>query len=62
MYVADSVIITITLDSGLSNLDFLDDNGVLAEFGSDAAYVVPEPASIVLFGLAGLALLRKRPT
>lgn len=57
--VSDSVIIQLTLDSPLADLDFLQANGVMAEFGSDAAYLVPEPATILLFGL-GMVVLRKR--
>jgi hypothetical protein len=56
--IADSVVITLTLDTPLANLNFLE-NGVVAEFGSDAAFV-PEPASICLLGLGMLTLLRKR--
>ncbi len=57
--VYDYVHITLTLDSPLTNLDFLYDNGVMAEFGSDAAHMVPEPASFALLALGGV-LLRKR--
>ncbi len=58
--IVDSVIIQLTLDSPLANLDFLQANGVMAEFGSDAAYLVPEPATILLFGLGMVMLRRKR--
>ena len=58
--VGDSVVIELTLDSALANLDFLYENGVMAEFGSDAAFlVVPEPATIMLLGIAGLVFRRK---
>lgn len=39
--VADTVVITLVLDSPLADLGFLADNGVLAEFGSDAAFLIP---------------------
>jgi hypothetical protein len=58
--VADSVIISLQLDSPLTDLDFLDENGVMAEFGSDAAHVVPEPAALALMILGGFALIRRR--
>lgn len=58
--VGGSVVIELTLDSALANLNFLYENDVMAEFGSDAAFiVVPEPATIMLLGLASL-LLRKK--
>ncbi|MHC4069315.1 MAG: XDD4 family exosortase-dependent surface protein [Planctomycetota bacterium] len=57
--VADSVIITLTLDTSLDNLDFLEENGVIAEFGSDAAFV-PEPATVALLGFGALLLRRKK--
>lgn len=60
--VQNSVLITLNLSGTLSNLDFLDD-GVIIEFGSDAAFVpVPEPATLLLvgFGLIGLWGLRRK--
>ncbi len=57
--VADSVVITLTLDTSLANLSFLVENGVVAEFGSDAAFV-PEPATICLLGLGSLSLILRR--
>ena len=58
--VADSVVITLTLSDDISGLDFLD-NGVVAEFGSDAAFVTtPEPGTILLLGLGSLTLLRRK--
>jgi hypothetical protein len=57
--IGDSIIITLTLSDGLTNYDFLD-NGVIAEFGSDAAFLVPEPATIILLGLGTMVLLKKR--
>jgi hypothetical protein len=62
--VTDSVVITLSLDRPISDLDFLHANGVLAEFGSDAAHVTtPEPATalgLVLAGLAGSSRTRRR--
>jgi len=57
--VADSVIITLMLDTSLDNLGFLEENGVIAEFGSDAAFV-PEPATVALLGFGALLLRRKK--
>jgi hypothetical protein len=56
--VADSVVITLTLDTSLANLNFLE-NGVVAEFGSDAAFL-PEPATICLLGFGALSLIRRK--
>ena len=59
--IISSVVITVPLDAPLSNLDFLYENGVLAEFGSDAAFVVvPEPATLLIITAAGLPVLLKR--
>ena len=56
--VTDSVVITLTLDTSLANLNFLE-NGVVAEFGSDAAFV-PEPTTICLLGFGSLSLILRR--
>jgi len=56
--IADSVIITLTIDIPLSDLDFLDENGLRIEFGSDRAFLTPEPATLTLLAL-GLALIRR---
>jgi len=58
--VADSVVITLTLDTSLANLNFLK-NGVAAEFGSDAAFL-PEPTTICLLGFGTLSLVTRRRT
>jgi hypothetical protein len=58
--VADSVVITLTLDTPFLDLDFLE-NGVVAEFGSDAAFV-PEPTTICLLGFGSLSLVMRRRT
>lgn len=60
--IADSAIITVTLDTALSDLDFLAENGVMAEFGSDAEFLVPEPATVALLGLGVLRLVRMKRT
>lgn len=52
---ADSVVITLSLDAPLTDLNFLDTNGVIVEFGSDAAFLVPEPATLALLALGALA-------
>lgn len=58
--VADSVIITLTLDKPLTDLSFLG-NGVRAEFGSDNRFAtVPEPTALSLAALGGLAILPRR--
>lgn len=59
--VADTIIITLQLDSPLDDLLFVEIGGVVAEFGSDAAHVVPipEPATWILM-IGALALLRRR--
>jgi hypothetical protein len=58
--VTDSVVITLTLDTPFLDLDFLE-NGVVAEFGSDAAFV-PEPTTICLLGFGTLTLVMRRRT
>ena len=64
--VTDSVFITVVLDKPIPNLDFLFENGVRSEFGSDAAFLegygvqVPEPATMGLLALGGMALLKRQ--
>lgn len=59
--VADSVIITLTLDKSVADLSFLS-HGVQAEFGSDfRVATTPEPVTLVTVALGGVvALLRRR--
>lgn len=60
--ILDSVAITLALTDPLADLSFLN-NGVIVEFGSDAAFVpVPEPATMLLLvsGLIGLGAFRRR--
>ncbi len=58
--VADSVVIVLTLDAPLADLEFLYENGVRAEFGSDAAFMVPEPVTVGLLAVGGCLLLLRR--
>ncbi len=58
--VSDSVVIRVELDAPLFDLDFLCQNGVRAEFGSDSAYVMPEPATLSLLALGAFGTLRRR--
>jgi hypothetical protein len=58
--IADSVVITLTLNSTIGGLGFIE-NGVVAEFGSDAAFVsTPEPATVFLLGMGSLLLLKRK--
>lgn len=59
----DQITVTLTLDSTLADLDFLAQNGVRVEYGSDAKLItVPEPSTMIL-ALLGLGIrghLRRR--
>lgn len=58
--IQDEVIATLTISEPLSDLQFLYDNLVRVEFGSDAAFLqTPEPATIAMLGVGALALLRR---
>ena len=59
--VAETVVINLSLDRPLADLAFLD-NGVVAEFGSDAAFLVhtPEPTTLLLLIVGSLGALRRR--
>ena len=59
--IQDEIIIDVRLTSGLTNLDFLTDNGIIVEFGSDASFV-PEPSALTLLGMGvfGLAIYVRR--
>lgn len=63
--IADSVVATLTLDKPLTDLSFLV-NGVRAEFGSDyrfsydETFRVPEPGTITVLVLGGVAALIRR--
>ncbi len=64
--IQDAWIATLTLSSPIENLDFLD-NGVIVEFGSDAAFlpgvpgggVVPEPSAAVLAAIGFAAVFAR---
>ncbi|MFC1676483.1 XDD4 family exosortase-dependent surface protein [Planctomycetota bacterium] len=58
--IANSVAITLMLDREIYDLDFVRQNLVMVEFGSDAAFLTtPEPATIVMLGLgAGVFLIK----
>jgi hypothetical protein len=59
--IQDEVVITITVNLPLADLNFLLENGVRVEFGSDAEFItVPEPVTIPLLALATLALTHRR--
>jgi hypothetical protein len=57
--IQDEIIATITLSGAIADLGFLS-NGVIVEFGSDAAFL-PEPATLgaLLVGLGAMALRRR---
>lgn len=57
--VAPSIVATLSLSGPLSNLDFLD-GGAIAEFGSDAGFLTPEPTSLLLCALGSLVIFRRR--
>ncbi|MCB9838329.1 MAG: hypothetical protein H6813_03240 [Phycisphaeraceae bacterium] len=59
--IQDEIIVTINLSLPQPNLDFLSVADVYVEYGSDAAFVhVPTPGSLALFGVAGVAAVRRR--
>ena len=63
--IQDSIILSLTLGgswSGTDLISFIDDGDVVLSFGSPHASVVPEPATMLLFGsgLAGLFGFRKK--
>jgi hypothetical protein len=58
--IQNEIIATLTLSESISDLDFLYENHVRVEFGSDAAFIeTPEPGSMLLL-LAGVLLTRRR--
>ncbi|MCE5327426.1 MAG: PEP-CTERM sorting domain-containing protein [Planctomycetaceae bacterium] len=60
--VADCINFDLTLSGDLTGLGFLNDGqGLVAEFGSDAAFVtVPEPATMSLLAACSLAVVIRR--
>lgn len=60
--VSDDIMFELTLSAAMSEqqLRFVAENSVV-EFGSDQRYLgVPEPTALVLFGMGGLLMLRRR--
>jgi hypothetical protein len=57
--IQDEVVATLNLSGGIADLSFLD-NGVVIEFGSDAAFLIPAPGALALLALAGLVGVRRR--
>lgn len=57
--IQNEFVATLTLSDEISDLDFLFDNGIRIEFGSDAAFT-PEPSAVALMMFASLGLLRRR--
>ena len=59
--IADRIVITLQLDAAPNGMDFLH-NGVIAEFGSDAAFLVPapEPGAMVLLVLGSTGMILRR--
>lgn len=55
--IQNSVVITLNLNSDLSDLGFLE-NGVIVEYGSDAAFI-PEPTTVALLALGSISLIRR---
>lgn len=60
--ISNEYIAVLTIDQPLADLSFLTINPVRVEFGSDAAFLTgaPEPATLGLFALGGLAMLSRR--
>jgi hypothetical protein len=59
--IQDEIVATLTIDQELANLDFLLENLVRIEFGSDAAFLTtPEPASLMLVAAGCLSVRRRR--
>ncbi len=56
--IQNSVVITLNLNSDLSDLGFLE-NGVIVEYGSDAAFI-PEPTTVALLARGSISLIRRR--
>ncbi len=59
--IQNEIIATLTLDQPISDLDFLAQNQVRVEFGSDAKFITsPEPGGLALLACGLLALRRRR--
>lgn len=59
--IQDEVVATLNLSAAISDLSFLSD-GVMIEFGSDAAFIpnVPAPGALAMLAVAGLVGARRR--
>ena len=60
--IMDEIVATLTLSSAITEAELLNDlnaNGIIIEFGSDAAFI-PAPGALALLGIAAFARRRRR--